>query len=87
MSAAANAALAEPWKDLWNGDLSITEKIIAADFAAHAAPLTARKGVTVRYGRYRQCQCADRRDEDRRGDREGLQGGERLSCVRPAGPR
>ena len=40
MSNAANAALAEPWKDLWNGDLSQTEKIIAADFVAHAAPLT-----------------------------------------------
>src|SRR5258707_3103069 len=40
MSNAANAALAEPWKDLWNGDLSLTEKIIAEDFVAHAAPLT-----------------------------------------------
>jgi predicted ester cyclase len=40
MSNAANAALAEPWKDLWNGDLSQTEKIIADDFVAHAAPLT-----------------------------------------------
>jgi hypothetical protein len=34
MSNAANAALAEPWKDLWNGDLSLTEKIIAEDFVA-----------------------------------------------------
>jgi predicted ester cyclase len=40
MSNAANAELAEPWKDLWNGDLSLTEKIIAEDFVAHAAPLT-----------------------------------------------
>jgi SnoaL-like polyketide cyclase len=40
MSSATNAALAEPWKDLWNGDLSLTEKIIAEDFVAHAAPLT-----------------------------------------------
>jgi predicted ester cyclase len=40
MSNAANAALAEPWKDLWNGNLSQTEKIIAEDFVAHAAPLT-----------------------------------------------
>lgn len=40
MSNAANAALAEPWKDLWNGDLSLTDKIIAKDFVAHAAPLT-----------------------------------------------
>jgi predicted ester cyclase len=35
-----NAALAEPWKELWNGDLAITDKIIAEDFVAHAAPLT-----------------------------------------------
>ena len=34
MSSAANAALAEPWKDLWNGDLSLTEKIIAEHFVA-----------------------------------------------------
>ena len=27
MSSEANAALAEPWKDLWNGDLSVTSKI------------------------------------------------------------
>jgi hypothetical protein len=40
MSNAANASLVEPWKDLWNGDLSQTEKIIADDFVAHAAPLT-----------------------------------------------
>ena len=39
-SVSANAALYEPWKDLWNGDLSITDKIIAEDFVAHAAPLT-----------------------------------------------
>ena len=40
MSSTTNAALAEPWKDLWNGNLSLTEKIIAEDFVAHAAPLT-----------------------------------------------
>ena len=40
MSNTANVALAEPWKDLWNGDLSVTDKIIAEDFVAHAAPLT-----------------------------------------------
>lgn len=40
MSNAANAALASPWKDLWNGDLGIADQIIAGDFAAHAAPLT-----------------------------------------------
>jgi hypothetical protein len=32
MSNAANAALAEPWKDLWNGDLGVTDKIIAENF-------------------------------------------------------
>jgi predicted ester cyclase len=40
MSNAANAALASPWKDLWNGDLGIADQIIAGDFVAHAAPLT-----------------------------------------------
>src|ERR1035438_9222236 len=40
MSNAANAALAGPWKDLWNGDLGVTDQIIAEDFVAHAAPLT-----------------------------------------------
>jgi len=35
-----NAALAEPWKELWNGDLALTDRIIAEDFVAHAAPLT-----------------------------------------------
>ena len=40
MSNAANAALAEPWKDLWNGDLNLTDTITAEDFTAHAAPLT-----------------------------------------------
>jgi predicted ester cyclase len=40
MSSSANAALAEPWKDLWNGDLAVTDKIIAEDFTAHAAPIT-----------------------------------------------
>jgi predicted ester cyclase len=40
MSNAANAALAEPWKALWNGDLGLADQIIADDFVAHAAPLT-----------------------------------------------
>jgi predicted ester cyclase len=40
MDRASNAALAEPWKDLWNGDLTLTDKIIAEDFVAYAAPLT-----------------------------------------------
>ena len=29
MSNAANAALAEPWKDLWNGDLTLTDKTVS----------------------------------------------------------
>jgi len=37
MGNADSAALAESWRDLWNGDLSITNKIIAEDFVAHAA--------------------------------------------------
>jgi hypothetical protein len=40
MPNAANAALASPWKDLWNGDLGVTDQLIAEDFVAHAAPLT-----------------------------------------------
>jgi predicted ester cyclase len=40
MPNAANAALANPWKALWNGDLGVADEIIAEDFAAHAAPLT-----------------------------------------------
>jgi len=40
MDSTSNAALAEPWKELWNGDLTVTDKIIAEDFVAHAAPLT-----------------------------------------------
>ena len=40
MPNAANAALANPWKDLWNGDLGLADEIIADDFVAHAAPLT-----------------------------------------------
>jgi hypothetical protein len=40
MDNASNAALAEPWKELWNGDLALTDRIIAEDFVAHAAPIT-----------------------------------------------
>jgi hypothetical protein len=40
MSSEASAGLAAQWKDLWNGDLGIADKIIAGDFLAHAAPLT-----------------------------------------------
>jgi len=38
MSTAASAALYEPWGDLWNGDLTLTDQIIAEDFAGHLAP-------------------------------------------------
>jgi predicted ester cyclase len=48
MSNAANAALAEPWKDLWNGHLEVTDQIIAEDFVAHAAPLTGTGGDEIR---------------------------------------
>jgi len=50
MSNAANAALASPWKDLWNGDLDVISQIIAEDFVAHAAPLTGT-GTTEMHGR------------------------------------
>jgi SnoaL-like polyketide cyclase len=46
--AAANAALADPWKDLWNGDLGVTDQIIAEDFVAHAAPITGTGGDEIR---------------------------------------
>jgi predicted ester cyclase len=39
-TSAANAHLAIPWRDLWNGDLALTERIVAEDFVAHAAPLS-----------------------------------------------
>ena len=40
MPNAASIALAESWKDLRNGDLGATDKIIPKDFVAHAALLT-----------------------------------------------
>lgn len=33
-------ALVEPWRLLWNGDLSYTERIIHPEWVAHAAPIT-----------------------------------------------
>ncbi len=48
MSSSANAALVGPWKDLWNGDLSVTDKIIAEDFVAHAAPITGTRPDEIR---------------------------------------
>ena len=38
MSNAANAALAEPWKDLWNGELSLTEYDFAEYWAERGQP-------------------------------------------------
>jgi len=32
--------LAEPWRLLWNGDISLTDQIIHEDWLAHAAPIT-----------------------------------------------
>ena len=40
MTSSQNAALYEPWGAPWNGDLSLTDKIIAEDFAGHLAPLS-----------------------------------------------
>jgi hypothetical protein len=40
MSTVTSSQLANPRKDLWNGDLTITPKIISQEFVAHAAPLT-----------------------------------------------
>lgn len=34
-----NAELTEPWRELWNGDLTLADTIIDEDFVAHAAPL------------------------------------------------
>ncbi|MEY9930916.1 hypothetical protein ABH926_005563 [Catenulispora sp. GP43] len=48
MSASTNALLANPWRDLWNNDLSQTDRIIAPDFVAHAAPITGSGEDTVR---------------------------------------
>jgi predicted ester cyclase len=50
MSTATLSELANPWRDLWNGDLTITPKIISQDFVAHAAPLTG-SGADKIYGR------------------------------------
>ena len=47
MSVQENAALAESWKELWNNDLTLTEKIIAPDFVAHAVPLTGSGGDVI----------------------------------------
>lgn len=50
MSIKTNAALAEPWRDLWNNDLSLTDKIVAPGLVSHAAPITG-SGSDVKHGR------------------------------------
>lgn len=47
MSVTENALLVEPWRALWNNDLSQTPKIISPDFVAHAAPITGSGDDTV----------------------------------------
>ncbi|MGW0824933.1 hypothetical protein [Streptomyces sp. NPDC002845] len=38
-SVKVNAALAEPWRELWDNDLSLTDKIIAPGLVVHTAPI------------------------------------------------
>ena len=37
MTATSNAAFADPWRQLWNGDLAQLDALVAKDFIAHAA--------------------------------------------------
>ncbi len=37
MTDTRNAAFAEPWRQLWNGDLAQLDAIVAENFVAHAA--------------------------------------------------
>lgn len=39
--------LALPWRDLWDGDLAIADRIIAHNFVAHAAPLSGTGSDTI----------------------------------------
>lgn len=48
MSDASQADLAERWRLLWNGDLSLGPALIAESFVAHAAPLTGVGDDTIR---------------------------------------
>ena len=32
------SALAQSWADIWNGNLSLTDKTVHEDFVSHAAP-------------------------------------------------
>ncbi|KOV82901.1 ester cyclase [Nocardia sp. NRRL S-836] len=33
------STIAEAWKDIWNGDLSLVDRTVREDFVSHAAPL------------------------------------------------
>ncbi len=39
MSSLSNKELWKPWADLWNGNLSLADAIIAPNFVAHFAPV------------------------------------------------
>ena len=47
VSFADNATLIELSRDLWNGNLARTQEIVAKDFVAHPAPITASGVVLV----------------------------------------
>jgi len=48
MADISNAALAEAWRQLWNGDLGQLDAIVAEDFVAHAALMGGRGDDTLR---------------------------------------
>ncbi len=50
MIAPSNTAFAEPWRQLWNGDLAQFDAIVAEEFVAHAA-LMGRTGEGALHGR------------------------------------
>ncbi len=48
MTTTSNTTLAEPWRLLWNGDLSHSDQIIAEDFVAHVSPMTGSDSIRGR---------------------------------------
>lgn len=48
MTDATNVALAEPWRQLWNGNLGQLDAIIADNFVAHAALMGGTGSDTLR---------------------------------------
>lgn len=48
MTDATNVALAEPWRQLWNGDLGQLDAIIADNFVAHAVLMGGTGSDTLR---------------------------------------